>query len=313
MKQIKDIYIGEVKQITPEYKENIITGYGKTVASVVITLSTTKESKQLRLDSGIYDKLQMNKITIGDIITIESRTGEVKRLGRSDRYLMDHDLENDKFEPLPSGQVHQNKEIISHATLYDLDLANVQSTYKNEMMSHKVEMSDKLRKAVNEMVNKYVANGTAQVVPGVLFIDEVHMLDSECFAFLNRALESPLSPIVVFATNRGMTTVRGTEDISAHGIPEDLLDRLLVICTKQYKQQELMDIINKRALIENVGLTEEALLSFANLAMNTSLRFALQMLVPTSLIAKSHGRNEIHSSDVQEGNGSSGECGILRG
>ncbi len=29
--------------------------------------------------------------------------------------------------------------------------------------------------------------------PGqVLFIDEVHMLDIECFAFLNRALESPL-------------------------------------------------------------------------------------------------------------------------
>ncbi|MCB0369969.1 MAG: RuvB-like helicase [Bdellovibrionales bacterium] len=26
------------------------------------------------------------------------------------------------------------------------------------------------------------------MVPGVLFIDEVHMLDMECFSFLNRAL-----------------------------------------------------------------------------------------------------------------------------
>lgn len=33
------------------------------------------------------------------------------------------------------------------------------------------------------------------------------MLDMECFAYLNRALESSLAPIVVFATNRGVTQV----------------------------------------------------------------------------------------------------------
>jgi TIP49 P-loop domain len=36
---------------------------------------------------------------------------------------------------------------------------------------------------------------------------QVHMLDMECFAYLNRALESSLAPIVVFATNRGVTQV----------------------------------------------------------------------------------------------------------
>lgn len=34
------------------------------------------------------------------------------------------------------------------------------------------------------------------------------MLDMECFSYLNRALESSLSPIVIFATNRGICTVR---------------------------------------------------------------------------------------------------------
>jgi RuvB-like protein 1 len=33
------------------------------------------------------------------------------------------------------------------------------------------------------------------------------MLDIECFTFLNRALESSLAPIVIFATNRGICTV----------------------------------------------------------------------------------------------------------
>jgi len=39
----------------------------------------------------------------------------------------------------------------------------------------------------------------------VLFIDEVHMLDIECFSFLNRALEGDMAPILIMATNRGIT------------------------------------------------------------------------------------------------------------
>ncbi|MGV4385739.1 RuvB-like domain-containing protein, partial [Pandoraea pneumonica] len=36
------------------------------------------------------------------------------------------------------------------------------------------------------------------------------MLDIECFSFLNRALESDFAPIVILATNRGITKIRGT-------------------------------------------------------------------------------------------------------
>ena len=38
--------------------------------------------------------------------------------------------------------------------------------------------------------------------------EQVHMLDIECFTYLNRALESSLAPIVIFATNRGICSVR---------------------------------------------------------------------------------------------------------
>lgn len=69
-------------------------------------------------------------------------------------------------------------------------------------------MTDKLRREINKVVNKYIDQGIAELVPGVLFIDEVHMLDLECFTYLQRALESAIAPIVIFATNRGMCTVR---------------------------------------------------------------------------------------------------------
>lgn len=97
------------------------------------------------------------------------------------------------------------------------------------------------------------------MVPGVLFIDEVHMLDIECFTFLNRALESNLAPIVILATNRGMCTIRGTDIVSPHGIPVDLLDRLLIIKTVPYGLEDLIKILAIRASTENIKLSSDAL------------------------------------------------------
>ena len=71
-----------------------------------------------------------------------------------------------------------------------------------------LKIPDKLRREINKVVNKYIDQGIAELVPGVLFLDEVHMLDMECFTYLQKALESVIAPIVIFATNRGMCTVR---------------------------------------------------------------------------------------------------------
>lgn len=69
-------------------------------------------------------------------------------------------------------------------------------------------VSDKLRAEINKVVNRYIDQGIAELVPGVLFVDEVHMLDIECFTYLHRALESTIAPIVVFASNRGNCLIR---------------------------------------------------------------------------------------------------------
>lgn len=44
------------------------------------------------------------------------------------------------------------------------------------MKPKKTEITDKLRKEINKVVNKYIEQGTAELVPGVLFIDEVIIL-----------------------------------------------------------------------------------------------------------------------------------------
>jgi RuvB-like protein 2 len=72
------------------------------------------------------------------------------------------------------------------------------------------------------------------------------MLDIECFSFLNRALENELAPLVVMASNRGMSKIRGTEYKSPHGLPVDLLDRVLIVSTSKYAAEDIEQIIKIR-------------------------------------------------------------------
>lgn len=72
------------------------------------------------------------------------------------------------------------------------------------------------------------------------------MLDLECFSFLNRALEDEMAPIIIMATNRGITRIRGTNYKSPHGIPLDLLDRMVIIATQPYMEADLKEILKIR-------------------------------------------------------------------
>ena len=150
------------------------------------------------------------------------------------------------------------------------------------------------------MVNRYIDQGIAELVPGVLFIDEVHMLDIECFTYLNRSLESPLSPIVIFATNRGVCTIRGTDVLAPHGVPVDLLDRMLIIRTTPYSLEEMMQILSIRAETESLEVDEDALAIMGEVGARTSLRYAVQMLTPARIIAQTSGREKISAVDVEE-------------
>jgi RuvB-like protein 1 (pontin 52) len=90
-------------------------------------------------------------------------------------------LEAEHYVPVPKGEVHKKKEVIQDVTLHDLDAANARPSGGSDVMSlmgqlmkpKKTEVTDKLRKEINKVVNKYIEQGTAELVPGVLFIDEV--------------------------------------------------------------------------------------------------------------------------------------------
>merc|ERR1712100_13987 len=203
---------------------------------------------------------------------------------------------------------HKKKEIVQDVTLHDLDIANAKPQGGQDIMSvmgqmlkpKKTEITEKLRTEINRVVNRYIDQGTAELVPGVLFVDEVHMLDIECFTYLNRALESTLAPIVIFATNRGMCTVRGTEVIAPHGVPVDLLDRLMIIRTMPYSLQEIVQILVIRAQIEGITVDEEAFAYLGEIGVRSTLRYAVQLLTPAKVVVQTNGREEIGKDDIEE-------------
>lgn len=332
VRETKEVYEGEVTELTPEEAENPLGGYGRTISHLIIVLKSAKGTKKLRLDPSIYEAIQKERVRLGDVIYIEANTGAVKRVGRSDAYATEFDLEAEEYVPVPKGDVHKKKEVVQDVTLHDLDIANARPQGGQDIMSmmgqlmkpRKTEITDKLRGEINKVVNKYIDQGVAELVPGVLFIDEVssslvsttpihvpefdiflqvHMLDLETFTFLNRALESTISPIVILASNRGLCPVRGAENIlppSAHGLPPDLLARLLIIPTHPYEPDEVRQIIRTRARTESLKIDEAALAKVGDLGVKVSLRYALQLLSPAQVLAKVGGRDEIGVSDVEE-------------
>ncbi|KAK2465849.1 hypothetical protein APHAL10511_001490 [Amanita phalloides] len=311
IKETKEVYEGEVTELTPTETENPLSGYGKTVAHVVVGLKTVKGTKQLRLDPSIYEAILKEKIVVGDVIYIEANTGAVKRVGRSDAYASSYDLESETYVPLPKGDVHKRKELVQDVTLGDLDAANARPQGGQDIMSvmgslvktGRTEVTDKLRREVNKVVKGYVDQGVAEVVPGVVFIDEVHMLDIECFTYLNSLLESTMAPTVILATNRGNSLVRGTTDIvSPHGVPRDLLDRCMIVKTDSHTREQISKVVQLRANVEGLKLGPGVIERLATEGEKSSLRYALQLLTPASILAQLAGRSQIEIEDIGEMN-----------
>lgn len=125
------------------------------------------------------------------------------------------------------------------------------------------------------------------------------MLDIECFSFLNRALENELAPLVIMASNRGTSTIRGTTFRSPHGLPVDLLDRVLIVSTSPYTREDVEQIIQIRCEEEDAQLSKEALAGLASLATQTTLRYALNLISTAQVLARKRQSAVVETEDIR--------------
>lgn len=296
IKEDTEIIEGEVVEVQIDRPAS---GVGQRMGK--LTIKTTEMETTYELGQKMIDSLVKDKVQSGDVISLDKSTGKITRLGRS--YSRVHDFEvmppNIKFVNCPDGEVQRRKEVVHTVNLHEIDVINSRAQGFLALFSGDVgEIKPEIREQINTKIQEWKEEGKAEIVPGVLFIDEVHMLDIDCFSFLNRALEHDLAPIVIMASNRGIATIRGTDYKSPHGIPIDLLDRLLIVPTDPYSEAEMKHILETRASEEDVSLDPAALDVLVHAAKATSLRYAINLITSSSLIAAKRKSPKVTREDV---------------
>eukprot|EP00877_Chromochloris_zofingiensis_P001871 jgi/Chrzof1/11685/Cz06g05110.t1 len=296
IKEETEIIEGEVVEIEIDRPEA-----GNVAKTGKLTLKTTEMETIYDLGQKMIEALQKEKVQAGDVIAIDKASGKVTKLGRSFARSRDYDAmgPSTKFVQCPEGELQKRKEVVHVVTLHEIDVINSRTQGFLALFSGDTgEIRQEVREQIDTKVAEWREEGKAEIVPGVLFIDEVHMLDIECFSFLNRALENDMAPILVVATNRGITRIRGTNYRSPHGIPIDLLDRLLIIATDPYTEREIRLILDIRCEEEDVEMTDDAKELLTKIGHETSLRYAIQLITAASICAQKRKAAEVDIEDV---------------
>eukprot|EP00656_Telonema_subtile_P008631 TRINITY_DN1402_c0_g1_i3.p1 TRINITY_DN1402_c0_g1~~TRINITY_DN1402_c0_g1_i3.p1 ORF type:complete len:422 (-),score=134.89 TRINITY_DN1402_c0_g1_i3:208-1473(-) len=297
IKEEAEIIEGEVVEIQIDRPAS---GSGAKVGK--LTLKTTEMETIYDLGAKMIDCLQQEKVSSGDVITIDKATGRISKLGRSFTRSRDFDAMGamTKFVQCPEGELQKRKEVVHTVSLHEIDVINSrQQGFLALFAGDTGEIKSEVREQIDLKVAEWREEGKADIVPGVLFIDEVHMLDIECFSFLNRALENDMAPVLVTATNRGITKIRGTDYASPHGIPIDLLDRMLIINTDPYTTDEVQRILTIRCEEEDVEMTEDAMALLTRIGTDTTLRYAIHMITAAHLVCQKRQGTEVDIQDIK--------------
>ncbi|KJA28312.1 hypothetical protein HYPSUDRAFT_129234 [Hypholoma sublateritium FD-334 SS-4] len=294
IKEETELIEGQVVEIQIDRSLTGATKTGK------LTIKTTDMETVYDLGMKMIEALTKEKVLAGDVIAIDKTSGKVTKLGRSFAQSRDYDAmgADTKFVQCPEGEIQKRKEVVHTVSLHEIDVINSRTQGFLALFAGDTgEIKPELRNQINAKVAEWREEGKAEIVPGVLFIDEVHMLDIECFSFLNRALEGDLAPLVIMASNRGMARIRGTKFRSPHGLPMDLLDRVLIVSTKPYSEEDIQQIIQIRCQEEDVQLTADAANVLTSMAMQTTLRYALNLIACSRVIAR---KRKVEQVDVED-------------
>lgn len=305
--EMRKVYEGEITGVDVKTAPHPYNPYQKVPESVRISLKTDKQEKTIEAGASIAQQLMQQGITEGSVIQIDAETGRVANLGLSLESAKGkaYDVDTSQKVPRPTGDVLKEKEFVYTLTLADMDEINARRRMGGGLFSmfmggaETKEIDTEIRTAVDESVKKLVDEARAFIHPGVLFIDDSHLLDLEAFSFLGRALESELVPIIILATNRGITTIRGTDVKSPLGFPLDLIDRSVIIATQGYEADSIREILRIRAREEKVTIENDALERLTEMGTKSSLRYAVQLLSLAAQNARVMKHDSVAVEDVE--------------
>lgn len=296
IKEESEMIEGEVVEIQIDRSVTGANKQGK------LTIKTTDMETIYDMGTKMIDSMSKERVMAGDVISIDKSSGKISKLGRSYTRSRDYDAmgADTKFVQCPDGELQKRKEVVHTVSLHEIDVINSRTQGFLALFSGDTgEIRSEVRDQINTKVGEWKEEGKAEIVPGVLFVDEVHMLDIECFSYINRALEDELAPIVIMASNRGNSRIRGTNYRSPHGLPLDFLDRVVIVSTYPYGKEQIQQILSIRAQEEEVDVTPDALALLTKIGVEAGLRYASNLITTSQLISAKRRATQIGIEDVQ--------------
>ncbi|GKC98108.1 RuvB-like protein 2 [Tanacetum coccineum] len=128
------------------------------------------------------------------------------------------------------------------------------------------EIRAEVREEINTKVAEWREEGKAEIIPVVLFIDEVHI---EC-----------------------------TNYKFPNGIPIDFLDCLLIISTQPYTEDDIRKILDIRCQEEDVDISDDAKVLLTKIGVATSLRYAINLITSAALACQKRKGKVVEMQDV---------------
>ncbi|KAG0465384.1 hypothetical protein HPP92_019548 [Vanilla planifolia] len=264
IKEEAEIIEGEVVEITidrPVGTSGPSSGSAAAKTGKLI-LKTTDMETVYELGGKMIEALSKEKVQSGDVITLDKASGKVTKLGRSIGRSRDYDAvgPHTKFIRCPDGELQKRKEVVHCVTLHEIDVINSRTQGFLALFTGDTgEIRAEVREQIDTKVAEWREEGKAEIVPGVLFIDEVHMLDIECFSFLNRALENEMA----------------------------------LFC-----EDEIQKIIEIRCDEEEVEMSKDSKVLLTKIGMETSLRYAIHLITAAALACRKRKGKVVEMEDV---------------
>ncbi|KAI1716236.1 ruvB-like 2 [Ditylenchus destructor] len=233
IKEETEVLEGEVVQVEIDRPAS---GVGPKVGK--LTLKTIDMEAIYDIGNKMVESVIKERVTAGDVIQIDKGSGKISKIGRSIAKSHDYDAVGPqvKFVACPSGEIQKRVENMQTVSLHEIDVS-----YLAVFSGDTGEIKNEVREQIDKKVTEWKEENKAQIVPGVIFIDEVHMLDLE-----------------------------------------------------------IKDILKIRASDEGVELEEVALDILARIALESTLRYAMQLIAVSDIVRQKRKGDMVSTNDIKK-------------
>lgn len=217
------------------------------------------------------------KIEKGDKVSIDKMSGEIY----FHQKLKGENPEIKKFnekQKYSEGHIEKLKIIEHFITLQEIDFLNTKKKKISEIFSSdSSEINSKRREKIDRILINWKKKNRIKFIRGILFLDDVHLLDSNCYSFLGKIIENTFSPNFIFTTNCERGKINGLNSSGPHGIPIDFLDRFLMLATSPLSNFEFEQILDAKSNMLGLNFDIWSKRLLVKIALECGLNYILHL------------------------------------